>query len=235
MLGFPINETQCWIGDNKHSLIRASISAWNGSIAFAPYWKRTWHEGGVPEFPIAESLRRVVEEFRLKFLPGKYLALHWRMERTNFKDVETILQGMIRRASAALSSREVDHILLSTDLSFEFGTSTLDVREYAKWEPIQRRLMTSLPKRPIMFNISSVDTASIAHFDRAMVGLIEQELHVHSQLFCPAIVRSGFVRTILRKRYRLDLPSEILLAEDLDIWKRDLEMYRRLKILPINQ
>lgn len=148
------------------------------------------------------------------------------------KDAEEILRRMISEVTTALASARVSQILLSTDLSFDFGTSTLDVREYKKWAPIQERLIRALPIAHVEFNVSWIDRNDFGQFDRAMVGLIEQQLHAEADIFCPAIVRSGFVRTILRKRLTANLESIILLGEDNAIWQRDLATYRRLGILP---
>lgn len=196
------------------------------------YWKRTWHEGGVPEFELSPPLREITERFIAENLKGGYIALHWRMERTNWRDAELILQGLIRQALNALASGTIKHILVSTDLSFEFGTTTLDSGEFNKWMPIQSKLVSSLPLRPVMFNSSWFNAeATIPRFDRAMIGLIEQQLHVAADIFCPGIVRSGFVRTILRKRYARNAVSQILLPADQDIWDRDLDMYKRTGVL----
>jgi hypothetical protein len=67
--------------------------------------------------------------------------------------------------------------------------------------------------------------------DSGMVGVVEQEFHVDSEIFIPGMVRSGYVKTILRKRERLGKPYVLLLPADKHIWIKDMEAYRRVGIL----
>jgi hypothetical protein len=64
-----------------------------------------------------------------------------------------------------------------------------------------------------------------------MVGVVDQQLHVESVVFIPAMVRSGYVKTILRKREQLKRPYVLLLKPDKHVWEKDLQVYRRNGIL----
>jgi hypothetical protein len=56
------------------------------------------------------------------------------MERTPFKEGQEILRRMLAETNAALKDNPtIKHILLSTDMSWEFGTKTLDDREFTRW------------------------------------------------------------------------------------------------------
>jgi hypothetical protein len=56
------------------------------------------------------------------------------MERTPFKEGQEILKLMIQETKKAMAENpSIKHVLLSTDMSWDFGTKTLDEREYTKW------------------------------------------------------------------------------------------------------
>ena len=76
--------------------------------------------------------------------------------------------------------------------------------------------------------------SDVSTLDSAMVGLVEQQLHIDAEFFIPAIIRSGFVKTILRKRAYQNRPVEILLEGDKAAWERDFFRYRSLGIVQSN-
>ena len=174
MLGYSVNETWCWSGNQRHFILKSWMRSWNGVIAFQPsgffwvifsafwqrlteflrrYWKYTWHEGGVPEFELSQDLKTAVDTFKREKLRGGYISLQWRMERTPVREANTILHLMINKTKEALEKYRVKHVLFSTDMSFKYGTKTLSTKEFETWSPVLKKLIQSVPKNLTFFDV----------------------------------------------------------------------------------
>lgn len=190
------------------------------TIAFAPFDRYLWNEGGVPEFFPSKFLMYEVERFKNdNEMKDGYISIQWRFERSAVSECREILKRIIETVEEYLLEHPNTKIHLGTDLDFKFGSSTLDKREYETFKPVLDELIASLPIKPIIYSptLSPFDYV----IDRGMVGIIEQELFIGSDLFIPAMVRSGFVKTVLRRREAESKHSRILLEKDMRIWERD--------------
>lgn len=200
------------------------------TIAFAPFDRYLWNEGGVPEFMPSKFLKYEVERFKqANGLNDGYIAIQWRFERTLPSESNRILELIIQNVNDYVRTRSNIKILLGTDLDFKYGSSTLDRREYETFKPIQDELIRRLPFEPIIYNPSLSPFEN--YLDRGMVGIIEQELFIGADLFIPAMVRSGFVKTILRKRHAERKESRLLLEKDRRIWEKDMLFYHKNGII----
>lgn len=200
------------------------------TIAFAPFDRYLWNEGGVPEFLPSKFLKYEVERFKqAQGLNDGYIAIQWRFERTLPSESSKILDLIIENVNEYLSTNKNVKVLLGTDLDFKYGSLTLDRREYETFKPVQDELIRRLPVKPIVYNPDQSPFHN--YLDRGMVGIIEQELFIDADLFIPAMVRSGFVKTILRKRHSERRESRILLEKDRRIWEKDMIFYHRNGII----
>lgn len=196
------------------------------SIAFVPFDRYLWHDGDVPEFEPSYLIKSEVERFKtLNNLNTCYISIQWRFERTNIKEARQILSNIIRTVDNIRRTHIDCKLYFGSDLSFYYGSMTLNTYEYEKYKPISDKLFQLLGEKPIEYNPQESPIASI--LDSGTVGIIEQQIHADSTFFIPAMVRSGYVKTILRKRESLGRKSELILDIDKRIWTKELESFKK--------
>lgn len=212
---FPKNMYETYV--NLKSMISTQA---NNSIVFIPFDRYLWSEASVPEFEPSRVILNEVERFKQAMgLNDCYISIQWRFERTAFEEASEILELMLSTITEYSKIYHNCKIYFGSDLSFTFGSMTLSVLEYNKYKPLSDYLFRMLQTKPIQYNPLESPLSNI--LDSGMVGIIEQQIHTDADLFIPAMVRSGFVKTILRKRELLGKSSTILLDRDKHVWQRE--------------